>query len=282
MRNKASQVKTTSRAVDMVRGLGARVITKIGPAQRADALKRGAAAVFGSDAEFKTYQDSRMALAGALAVEQQGSRPSDTDLKQVWLPMIPDAYSDTRDSRILKWQMIDGMRGIESAMDYAAIEPPDPAAPAPGTVNPSGGWFGTRTRRGAGALGGGAPAAPVAPPVAPPAGARRGNEPRRRGSVPPVAVPVAPPPTVGALVAPQAAPPPPPPPPPVAPPREGFARSYDTAAPAQIGPQVPPRTPVPPPPEVVQLLADQPAGVHELSDGSVWRKMPNGTLLRMK
>jgi len=150
-----------------------------------------------------------------------------------------------------------------AALPAGTAAPPPP--PAPGAVNRGAGTFGTRTRR--------------------------GNEPRRRGSVPPVAVPVAPappPPTVGALVAPQAAPPAP-----VAPPREGFNRSYDTPAPAQLppvdaqgrrvqAPVAPPVAPIPPPPEVAALLADQPPGVHELSDGSVWRKMPNGTLMRLK
>ena len=111
MRNKEAGKRVAARAVKAVRAIGDRVITKIGPAQRAEALKRGAAAVFGNDPEFRTYQDARMALAGNLAVEQQGSRVSDADVKSLWLPMVPDAYSDTSESQAMKWGLIDEMRG---------------------------------------------------------------------------------------------------------------------------------------------------------------------------
>lgn len=112
MRNKEAGKRTAARAVDAVKTIGARVITKVGPAQRMDAIKRGAEAVFGNDPEFRTYQDSRMALAGTLAVEQQGSRVSDADVKALWLPMIPDAYRDTSESYKLKWDLINSMRGV--------------------------------------------------------------------------------------------------------------------------------------------------------------------------
>ena len=94
---------------DAIKELGARVITKIGPAQRADAIKRGTAAVLGEDPEWRTYRDSRMALAANLAVAQQGSRPSDKDVAAVWLPLIPDVFADTTESAAMKWQMIDTM-----------------------------------------------------------------------------------------------------------------------------------------------------------------------------
>ena len=113
MRNKEAGKRTAARAVDAVRDLGSRIITKVGPAQRVDAIKRGAEAVFGNDPEFRTYQDSRMALAGTLAVEQQGSRVSDADVKALWLPMVPDAYRDTAESYKLKWDLINAMRGVE-------------------------------------------------------------------------------------------------------------------------------------------------------------------------
>jgi hypothetical protein len=112
MRNKDAGKRTAARAVDAVRALGESIITKVGPAQRADAIKRGAEAVFGNDPEFQTYQDSRMALAGTLAVEQQGSRVSDADVKALWLPMVPDAYRDTAESYKLKWDLINAMRGV--------------------------------------------------------------------------------------------------------------------------------------------------------------------------
>lgn len=111
MRNKEHGKAAAGRAVDAVRTLGESIITRVGPAQRADAIKRGVGAVFGNDPEFRAYEDSRMALAGTLAVEQQGSRVSDADVKALWLPMVPDAYRDTAESYALKWKLIDAMRG---------------------------------------------------------------------------------------------------------------------------------------------------------------------------
>lgn len=121
MRNKAAGKKMAALAVQAVRDLGGRIITKVGPAQRAQAIERGAEAVWGTDPEFRTYQDSRMALAGTLAVEQQGSRVSDADVKALWLPMVPDAYRDTAESNALKWKLIDAMRGIDGGSPNGQI-----------------------------------------------------------------------------------------------------------------------------------------------------------------
>ena len=126
MRNKEAGKRTALRAVAAVRALGSRIITRVGPAQRAAAIERGVEAVFGTDPDFRTYQDARMALAGTLAVEQQGSRVSDADVKALWLPMVPDAYRDTRESNDLKWSLIDSMRGVEA--------PSKPARPRPGAL----------------------------------------------------------------------------------------------------------------------------------------------------
>lgn len=115
MRNKQAGKAAAARAVDAVKTLGEKIITRVGPAQRADAIKRGAEAVFGNDPDFRTYQDSRMALAGTLAVEQQGARVSDADVKALWLPMVPDAYRDTSESAALKWEIINAMRGVKEA-----------------------------------------------------------------------------------------------------------------------------------------------------------------------
>lgn len=120
MRNKEAGKRTAARAVDAVRALGGKIITRVGPAQRIEAVKRGVEAVFGNDPEFQTYQDSRMALAGTLAVEQQGARVSDADVKALWLPMVPDAYRDTAESYKLKWELINAMRGV----DQGATPPP--------------------------------------------------------------------------------------------------------------------------------------------------------------
>jgi hypothetical protein len=139
MRNKERSKATAARAVDAVRNLGSKILTRVGPAQRADAIKRGVEAVFGTDPEFRTYQDSRMALAGTLAVEQQGSRVSDADVKALWLPMVPDAYRDTKDSNDLKWELIDLMRGKEPAAGGGGGS----AVPKEGETKPIPGYPGT-------------------------------------------------------------------------------------------------------------------------------------------
>ena len=109
MRNKEAGRSLVSKSINAIESLSRSIITKIGPAQRAEAIKRGAEAVFGTDPEFRTYQDARMALAGNLAVAQQGSRPSDADIKAIWLPLVPDAYRDTSESANLKWNLIKTM-----------------------------------------------------------------------------------------------------------------------------------------------------------------------------
>lgn len=114
MRNKESARPAVQRGITAIRELGKEIFTKVGPAQRAQAIKRGAEAVFGNDPVFRTYQDARMATAGALAVEQQGARVSDADVKALWLPMVPDAYRDTKESNDLKWELIDALRGANA------------------------------------------------------------------------------------------------------------------------------------------------------------------------
>ena len=109
MRSKANARQLVQTSIDAVKNLSDQIITKVGVAQRASAIKRGAEAVFGSDPQFRTYQDSRMALAGNLAVAQQGSRPSDADIKAIWLPLVPDPYRDTKESAEMKWAMIKTM-----------------------------------------------------------------------------------------------------------------------------------------------------------------------------
>lgn len=122
MRNKVAMRPAVQRGIQAVRDLGEKIFTKVGPAQRAEAIKRGVEAVFGTDPDFRTYQDFRRAAAGALAVEQQGSRVSDADVEALWLPTIPDAYRDTRESFKLKWDMIDAMRGVQPATGDARVD----------------------------------------------------------------------------------------------------------------------------------------------------------------
>lgn len=111
MRNKEAGRGLVSRSIGAIEKMSNDIITKVGPAQRADAMKRGTEAVFGNDPSFRTYQDARMALAGNLAVAQQGSRPSDADIKAIWLPLVPDAYRDTAESAAMKWGLIKTMSG---------------------------------------------------------------------------------------------------------------------------------------------------------------------------
>jgi len=112
MRNKVEGRRLVARSISAIEELSKQIITKVGPAQRADAIERGAEAVFGTDPEFRTYQDARTALAGNLAVAQQGSRPSDADIKAIWLPLVPDAYRDTSESAAMKWNLIKEMSNV--------------------------------------------------------------------------------------------------------------------------------------------------------------------------
>lgn len=127
MRNKAEARKRVSASVSAVQRLSEEVLTKVGPAQRATALARGGAAVLGNDPTFRTYQDARMALAGNLAVAQQGSRPSDADIRAIWLPLVPDAFRDTADSAKMKWDLIRNMSYIKEqgggSPDEVAADP---------------------------------------------------------------------------------------------------------------------------------------------------------------
>lgn len=117
MRNREAARKLVIPGIDAIEKLSQQVITHIGPAQRADALKRGAAAVFGSDPQYRTYQDARYALAGNLAVAQQGSRPSDADIKAGFLPLVPDVYADTTESAAMKWRLLRVIAGIPPKAD---------------------------------------------------------------------------------------------------------------------------------------------------------------------
>tara|TARA_R110000824_G_scaffold241705_1_gene430472 strand:+ start:58 stop:1524 length:1467 start_codon:yes stop_codon:yes gene_type:complete len=115
MRNKKEGRRLVRASISAIEDLSRDIITKVGPAQRADAIKRGVGAVFGTDPEFRVYMDARKALAGNLAVAQQGSRPSDADILAVWLPLVPNAYTDTSASADLKWDLIYRMSNVAVA-----------------------------------------------------------------------------------------------------------------------------------------------------------------------
>ncbi|MEQ1910611.1 MAG: hypothetical protein ABMA15_17455 [Vicinamibacterales bacterium] len=130
MRNKAEARKMVKGSFDEMKTLADGIIARIGPAQRVDALKRGAAAVFGTDPKFRAYQDARKALAGNLAVGQQGSRPSDVDIQTVWAPMVPDPYTDTSESAAIKWHLIEVMANMKES----GADEPSPEALPPGVT----------------------------------------------------------------------------------------------------------------------------------------------------
>ena len=112
MRNKQDGRKLVGPSITAVKALSERVITLNGPEQRLKAIKEGTLAALGEEPEFKTYQAARNSLAGNLAVAQQGARPSDADIEKVWLPLVPDAYSDTAESAEMKWDLIYLMSNI--------------------------------------------------------------------------------------------------------------------------------------------------------------------------
>jgi hypothetical protein len=129
MRNKGIARNLVKKSLASMKTLSEKVITNIGPSQRAKALKEGAEAVFGMDPTFRTYQDARYALAGNLAVNQQGSRPSDSDIKTIWLPMVPDPYRDTSESAQMKWDLINQMSMEDGPKEEAAPSPLAVTAP---------------------------------------------------------------------------------------------------------------------------------------------------------
>lgn len=93
--------------IQLMRALSDRVISRVGPAQRADAIKRGTEAVFGNDPDFRTYTDVREGLAVNIAKIINGGRPSDPDRIAAARAYLPDPYRDTRESAELKWQFME-------------------------------------------------------------------------------------------------------------------------------------------------------------------------------
>jgi hypothetical protein len=135
MRNKAEGRRLVERSITAIEDLSKKVITKRGVAQRATAAGRSVESALGRDPEYRTYQDARMALAGNLAVAQQGSRPSDADIKAIWLPLVPDVFRDTDESALMKWSLIKTMSNVSTAPASAPAPKADPlgirSAPAP-------------------------------------------------------------------------------------------------------------------------------------------------------
>jgi hypothetical protein len=93
--------------IQLMRALSDRVISRVGPKQRADAIKRGTEAVFGKDPDFRAYTDVREGLAVNIAKIINGGRPSDPDRIAAARAYLPDPYRDTRESAELKWQFME-------------------------------------------------------------------------------------------------------------------------------------------------------------------------------
>lgn len=114
MRNREASRSKIVPAINSLEALGKRVITeKTAAIQKAKASGRSLNAYFADDPDYRVYQDARMALAGNLAVAQQGSRPSDADIKAIWLPLVPDAFRDTTESARMKWELIRINSGLQ-------------------------------------------------------------------------------------------------------------------------------------------------------------------------
>ncbi len=130
MQNKAAARAMIVPAINQLEALGNRVITeKTAAVQKAKSAKRSVEAALENDPDYRVYQDARAALAGNLAVAQQGSRPSDADIKQIWLPLVPDVFKDTVDSARMKWELIRINSGLSPAS--GAGQTNSPAQPNP-------------------------------------------------------------------------------------------------------------------------------------------------------
>jgi hypothetical protein len=92
--------------MDALQAAAGEIITRIGPEQRLNATARGVAAVFGSDPDFRTYQDAKAAYGMQLAVANQGAAQlSDRDV-QIWANLVPDPYRDTASSMDMKFSLL--------------------------------------------------------------------------------------------------------------------------------------------------------------------------------
>lgn len=133
MRNKEASRKIVETAINQLEELSKRVITeKQAVVQRAKSAGRSVDAALANDPDYRTYQDARMALAGNLAVAQQGSRPSDADVRSIWLPLVPDMFRDTTDSARMKWELIRVNSGLPTGKEAPAA-PSRPRARNPQT-----------------------------------------------------------------------------------------------------------------------------------------------------
>jgi hypothetical protein len=131
-RNKAVGRRILLRSRNAMKKLAADILADTGVQQRVKAAGRNIEAVMGNDPTYRTYQDARLAYAGNLAVAQQGTRPSDADIKAIWLPMVPDAYRDTRESKDMKFNLMDDFMDLQPSEREASDKGRDASEPSEG------------------------------------------------------------------------------------------------------------------------------------------------------
>lgn len=125
-REKVDARSLATDSIQKTKELGDKVITeRTAIEQRAKAVGMSLEAYTANNPDYITYRDARMALAGNLAVLQQGSRPSDADIKSIWLPLVPDPYSDTKESAEMKWNLIKIMTKTGNAAGTGNAVPSD-------------------------------------------------------------------------------------------------------------------------------------------------------------
>ena len=108
--------EATSKIVGFVqnlKGISERLINKkLALQQRVGSSARAVEAALANDPDYRVYQDLRTALAAAMGTAEQGSRISDYDVRGVYLPMVPDIFSDTSESAPRKWEIIEERFGV--------------------------------------------------------------------------------------------------------------------------------------------------------------------------
>jgi hypothetical protein len=120
--------------INSVQQIGNRVITeKLAIIQKAKSTGRSVDAALANDPDYRTYQDARGALATKIGrMVDPGGRLSDFDVKGVWLPMVPDAFKDTKASAEMKWKLLRRSAGLE-VEDAAGEQGGAPQTAAPGS-----------------------------------------------------------------------------------------------------------------------------------------------------
>ena len=122
MRNRAIGRQNALVSIDALQDLSEKLHTEPTTIEQIrKSLMSGVQAITIGNPEFQTYQAARSALAGNLAVAQQGARPSDADIERVWLPLVPSLYTDNAETAQMKWGFVREM-ALVTGLDQSAIE----------------------------------------------------------------------------------------------------------------------------------------------------------------